>query len=133
LRTAAEALKYAFYFSYQFYDEKSRDCSVGISLGYGLDDWSSRVRFPAGAGNYSPHHCVQNSSGAHPASYQMGIRGPFPGVKRPESEADHSPPSSAEVKECVKLYPHSQYVFIACCLVKHGDNFTFILPLFYDE
>jgi hypothetical protein len=26
------------------------------------------------------------------------------GVKRPEREADHSPPSSAEVKECVELY-----------------------------
>jgi hypothetical protein len=29
------------------------------------------------------------------------------GVKRPGREADHSPPSSAEVKECVKLYFHS--------------------------
>jgi hypothetical protein len=29
------------------------------------------------------------------------------GVKWPENEADHSPPSSAEVKEWVKLYLHS--------------------------
>jgi hypothetical protein len=29
------------------------------------------------------------------------------GVKRPGREADHSPPSSAEVKESVKLYLHS--------------------------
>jgi hypothetical protein len=29
------------------------------------------------------------------------------GVKRPGREADHSPPSSAEVKECVELYHHS--------------------------
>jgi hypothetical protein len=28
-------------------------------------------------------------------------------VKRPGCEADHSPPSSAEVKECVELYLHS--------------------------
>jgi hypothetical protein len=28
-------------------------------------------------------------------------------VKRPGREADHSPPSSAEVKECVELYFHS--------------------------
>jgi hypothetical protein len=28
-------------------------------------------------------------------------------VKRPGREADHSPPSSAEVKECVELYLHS--------------------------
>jgi hypothetical protein len=71
----------------------------GLTLGYGLDDWDSRVRFPAGAGNFSLHHCVQNSSGAQPASYPMGTRGSFPGVKRPGREADHSPPSSSEVKE----------------------------------
>jgi hypothetical protein len=29
------------------------------------------------------------------------------GVKRPGREADHSPPSSAEIKECVELYLHS--------------------------
>jgi hypothetical protein len=28
-------------------------------------------------------------------------------VKRPGREADHSPPPSVEVKECVKLYFHS--------------------------
>jgi hypothetical protein len=85
----------------------SRDSSVSIALGYGLDDLGSRVRLPAGAGNFYIHHRVQNGSGAHPASYPMGIRGPFLGVKRPEREADHSPPSSADVKECVELYLHS--------------------------
>jgi hypothetical protein len=29
------------------------------------------------------------------------------GVKRPAREADHSPPSSAKVKECLELYFHS--------------------------
>jgi hypothetical protein len=29
------------------------------------------------------------------------------GVKRPRREADHSPPSSVDVKECVELYLHS--------------------------
>jgi hypothetical protein len=57
-----------------------------------------RVRFPAGGGNFSLHHRVQNDSGAHSASYPMGTRGSFPGVKRPRSEADNSPPSSFEVK-----------------------------------
>jgi hypothetical protein len=28
-------------------------------------------------------------------------------VKRPMREADHSPPSSAEVKVCVEIYLHS--------------------------
>jgi hypothetical protein len=78
--------------------KKSRDSSVGIALGYGLDDRGSRVRFSAGAGNFSRHHRVQTGSGAHPASYPVGTRGFFPGVKRPGREADHSTPSSAEVK-----------------------------------
>jgi hypothetical protein len=59
----------------------SRDSSVGIALGYGLDDWGSRVRFPARGGNYSLHHRVQNGSEAHPASYPMCIRGSFTGNK----------------------------------------------------
>jgi hypothetical protein len=55
--------------------------SVGIALGYGLDNRGSRVRFLAGAGNFSLHHRVQNGSGARPASYPMGTRGSFPGSK----------------------------------------------------
>jgi len=78
--------------------DKSRDSSVGIALGYGLDDRCSRVRFLAGAGNFSFHHLVQNISGAHPASYPMGTRGSSLGVKRPGREADQLPPFSAEVK-----------------------------------
>jgi hypothetical protein len=59
----------------------SRDNSVGIALGYGLDDRDSIVRFPAGAGKFSPYHSIQNGSVAHPASYPMGIRGSFAGGK----------------------------------------------------
>jgi hypothetical protein len=73
---------------------KSRDSSVGIDLGYGLDDRGSGVRFPAGAGNFSLHHRIQNGSGVHPDSYPMDKRASFSG-----READHSPPSSAEIKE----------------------------------
>jgi hypothetical protein len=64
---------------------ESRDSSVGIALSYGLDDRDSRARFPAGAGNFSLHHRVQNGSGAHPASYPMGTRGSFPGGKAAEA------------------------------------------------
>jgi hypothetical protein len=60
---------------------ESRDSSVGIALGYGLDDRGSRVRFPVGAENFSLSHRVQNGSGAHPAFYPMGTRGSFPGGK----------------------------------------------------
>jgi hypothetical protein len=63
----------------------------------------------------------------HPASYPMGTRDSFPGVKRPGREADHSPPSSAEVKNAWSYTSIPQYVFMAWCSVKHRDNFTFYL------
>jgi hypothetical protein len=68
------------YFICTYYTDgkQSHDSSVGIALDYGLDDRGSGVRFPAGAGNFSLHHHVQNFSGAHPASYSMGTRGSFP-------------------------------------------------------
>jgi hypothetical protein len=46
---------------------------------------------------------VQTGPGAHPASCRMGTVS-FPGVKRPERAADHSPPSSAVVIVRVELY-----------------------------
>jgi hypothetical protein len=52
-----------------------------FSLGYGLDDRGSRVRFAAEAGNFFLHHRVQNGSGAHSASYPMGTRDSFLGGK----------------------------------------------------
>jgi hypothetical protein len=59
---------------------KSLGNSVGIVLGYRLDDRGSKVYFLVGSGNFSHHH-VQNSSRAHTASYTMGTRGSFPGDK----------------------------------------------------
>jgi hypothetical protein len=106
------------------WEMESRDSSVGISLGYGLGDRGSRFRFPAGAGNFSLHHRVQNGSGAHPSSCPVGNRGYFPGDKAAGHEADYSPPSSAEVKECVELYLHSQYTFMAWCSVKKKSTGT---------
>jgi hypothetical protein len=55
------------------------DSSVGTALGYRLDDRCSRARFPAGIGNFSLQHRVQNGSGAHLASYPMIARVSFPG------------------------------------------------------
>jgi hypothetical protein len=51
------------------------------------------------------------------------------GVKRPGREADHSPPSGAEVKNAWSYTSTPQYAFIVWCLVKHKDNFTFYLLL----
>jgi hypothetical protein len=41
----------------------------------------------------------------------MGTRALSLEVKRPGREADHSPPSIAEVKECVELYLYSTNTF----------------------
>jgi hypothetical protein len=66
--------------------------------GYGLDERAIEVRSPAGAKDFSSSPCIQTGSGAHPASCPMGTGGPFPGGKaRSGRDADHSPPSSAEV------------------------------------
>jgi hypothetical protein len=48
---------------------------------------------------------VQPGSEAHPASCTVGT-GSFPEGKWPGRSVNHSPPSSAEVKERVKLYLH---------------------------
>jgi hypothetical protein len=48
------------------------------------------------------------------------------GIKRPGREADHSSPSSAEVKEWVELYLHSPNTpSWRGAQLKHSDNFTF--------
>jgi hypothetical protein len=60
---------------------------------YGLDDRAIGVRSPAGAEDFSSSLCVQTGSGAHPASCPMGTGG----KAQTGRDADHSPPSSAEV------------------------------------
>jgi hypothetical protein len=78
--------------------QRSRGSSGSIVSDYGLDDRAIGVRSPAGAKNVSSSLCVQTGSGAHQASCTMGTGGLFPGGKaRPGRDADHSPPSSAEV------------------------------------
>jgi hypothetical protein len=43
-------------------------------------------------------HSFQTGSGFHPASHPMCTGALFAGIKRPMLEADHSPPSSADVR-----------------------------------
>jgi hypothetical protein len=77
----------------------SRVSSGSIVSDYGLDDRAIEVRSPAVAKDFSCSLCVQTGSEAHPASCTMGTGGSFPGGKAlPGRDADHSPPSSAEVK-----------------------------------
>jgi len=74
-------------------------------------DWTTEVRFPAEAGNFSLHRRVQTGSGAHPLCTVVS----FPGLKRPRPEIDHSPLSSADVNawSCTSTPP---YVCMAWCL-----------------
>jgi len=65
------------------------------------------VQIPAGAGNFSLQHCVKTGSRAHPVSYPVATRSSFLKVKWSGHEADHSPPSSADIKECMDLSLHS--------------------------
>jgi hypothetical protein len=81
-------------------------------------DWSAEFDLRQRQ-NFSLLHNVQNGSGAHPTSYPMGTgRALSLEVKWQGSEADHSPPSNAKVKNGGAIPPHP-LVFMAC--------FTFLL------
>jgi hypothetical protein len=86
---------------------RSRGRTVSIVSDYGLDDWAIGIRSPAGKKVF----CVQTGSEAHPASCTIGTAGLFSRSKvRPGRDADHSPPSSTEVKNEYDLYllsPHA--------------------------
>jgi hypothetical protein len=87
--------------------------------------WSG-FRFPVGAGNFSLHHRIQTGTEAHRASYPMSTRGSL-GVKRPGREADHSPPSSAEVDNACSCTSTPLYAFMAWCSVK-AQGQLYLLP-----
>jgi hypothetical protein len=53
------------------------------------------------------------------------------GVRQQGREADHSPPSNAEVKEWVELYLHSSITpSWRGAQLKQRDNFTFSFDIF---
>jgi hypothetical protein len=64
---------------------------------------------PGRAGNFFVFTTVSRPAlGPHPVSYPISTRGSFPGVKRPGREADHTPPSSAEVKNALSYTSNPQ-------------------------
>jgi hypothetical protein len=63
-------------------------------------DWTTVIRSPTEAKDFSSSLCVQTSSEAHPMSYPMSTVGPFLGGKsRPRRDAEKSTPSTVEVKK----------------------------------
>jgi hypothetical protein len=55
-------------------------------------------------------------------------QGFFPGVRRPGREADHSPPSSAKLKNAWSYTSTPQYAFMEWCLVRGSTGTTLPLP-----
>jgi hypothetical protein len=75
---------------------KSRDSSLGIALGYGLKD---RGSIPGGGWEFFSSPPRPERLWGRPSLLSNGYLGALSlGKKRPGREADHSPPSSAEVK-----------------------------------
>jgi hypothetical protein len=76
-----------------------RHRSVGMALGYGLYDRGSRVRLPGVLGIFLFTTASRTSLGPTQPPIQWVPGALSLGVKQPGREADHSSPSSAEVKE----------------------------------
>jgi hypothetical protein len=82
---------------------KCEDSSVGLATG--LNDRRTEVQLPS--------DIFLVSSGAHPDSHLMGTKTLSPG-----HEADHSPSSSAEVKNAWSYTSTPPYTFMVWCLMK---------------
>jgi hypothetical protein len=78
----------------------------GIALGYGLDDRGPRFRFLAGLRIFLFTTASRTALGPTQPPIQWVPEALSLGVKWPGREADHPPPSSAEVKEWVGLHLH---------------------------
>lgn len=92
-----------------------------LSLVTGLWVGKSGVQFLGGSNNCSLLKNVQTCSGAHPASRSLGAGVLFIEVNQPWHEANHSPPSSSEVKN-ERSNTGTSPVWLYGL---HGDNFTF--------
>jgi hypothetical protein len=95
---------------------------VGIATGYGLNDRGVRVRVAVGSRIFSTPSRPTLGSAQPPIQWVQGALSP--GVKRPGREADHSPPSSAEIKEMWIYTSTPTPSWHSAELVKHRDNFT---------
>jgi hypothetical protein len=90
----------------------SRVSAVCMATGYGLEAQGIVVRVLAGQ-DFSLLPAAQICSGVHLASYPVGTGALIPGVKRRGLEAEHSSPTSAEVKKTWIYTSTPTYVFMA--------------------
>jgi hypothetical protein len=89
-------------------------------MGYGLDDRGFESRqgmgiFPFTTASRPALGPAQSPIQWIPGDLSLGVR-------RPGSEADHSPPSSAKFKNAWSYTYAPQYAFMAWCLVKKAQG-----------
>jgi hypothetical protein len=99
--------------------------SVSIATDYGLEfEFRSSQEF-------SLLRVVQTGSGAYPASCPLGTGALSLGVKRPLLEADHSPPTSGDVKKKrlhgVVLTEAQGQLYLYSCLICEMVSFFRVL------
>jgi hypothetical protein len=80
--------------------------------GIGTGCWLDEVQSPVGSKDFCLLHSVESVVGPITADIS-------PVVKRPEREAQNSPPSNVEVKNSIL-----SYLFMAWCLIKKRGKFT---------
>jgi hypothetical protein len=83
-----------------------------MATDYGLEDGGVGVRVPVGQ-EFSFLRVVQTGSGVRQTSYTMGTGGFFLVGKAPGRGADHSPPTSDEVKKMWIYTSTPPYAFMA--------------------
>jgi hypothetical protein len=74
-------------------------------------------------------HHVQTGSRAHSASCPMVLGYLLPVVNQPNREADHSPPSTVEVKNARIFIPAPSYVFLSWCWSAGTNVPLYLSPL----
>jgi hypothetical protein len=95
------------------YRVRSRDSSVGIATGYGLDDWAVRVKNPGKDKNFIFSTSSRPALGSTQPPIQWVPGALSPEVKRQGREDDHSPPTCVEVKKMWIYTSTLPYAFMA--------------------
>jgi hypothetical protein len=81
-----------------------------------MDNWGIAFKFPAGEREFSPLHSVEP-----PVEWVAEVLSS--GVKLPGHGTGYWRTYSGEIRNACDISPHP-LMFLACCLIKHKNNFT---------
>jgi hypothetical protein len=95
------------------YCVRSRDRVAGIATTYGLDDRGVGVRSPGRVKNFLFSKSFRSALRSTQPPIQLVPGDLSPGVKRPGREVDHSPPTSAEVKNTLIYISTPRWISMA--------------------